>query len=145
MDELALARSRRTDMESHRQERRMIRPRARQGGVTALGFLILVSVFGVIGLATMKLTPLYLQNMRLATLLNDLKEELDGTGPTPASIRISLSKRFDIEGLRVPADDVKINQIRNGYQVRIQHENRAPFIADIWFLVAFDRQVEIQR
>ena len=132
-------------MEPHRQRDR-VRARRTQAGVTALGFLILASVFGVVGLGAIKLTPMYLQNMRLTRVLEDVKEELDGKGTTASNIRISLNKHFDIEGLReVPPDSVKISQVRNGYSVRIQHDNRTPFIADIWFLVAFDKQVEIRR
>jgi hypothetical protein len=29
--------------------------------------------------------------------------------------------------------------------VRIQYEERAPYVADIYLVVAFDKQVEIQR
>lgn len=118
----------------------------RQAGVTALGFLMLASVFGVVGLGGIKLTPMYLQNMRLSRVLEDVKAELDGKGTTASNIRISLNKHFDIEGLRdLPPDSVKISQARNGYSVRIQHDNRAPFIADVWLLVEFDEQVEIRR
>lgn len=116
-----------------------------QAGITAIGFLFLAAVFGVIGLAAIKLVPLYMQNMRLTTVLNDMERELQGEGRTPTSLRNELSQRLAVEGVRVPRESVNISQVRNGYQVRIEHENRTPFIADIWFLVVFDKQVEISR
>lgn len=119
--------------------------RRRQSGITAIGFLILASLFGVVGFAGLKLVPMYIQNMRLNTVLEDVRDELDGKNSTPGAIRVAVGKRFDVEGITLPRENVKIDQVRNGYQLSIQYENRAPFIADIWFLVAFDKQVEIRR
>jgi hypothetical protein len=115
----------------------------RQTGVTAIGFLFLATVFGIIGLGVMRVLPLYLENMRLSTVLDDIERDLNGS--TPQGIRIEMAKRFSIEGVRVPTENVNISQVRDGYQVRVQYENRAPFIADIWFLVAFDKQVLVRR
>lgn len=138
-------------MEPHRNANRLSaglrrRPAStarRQAGITAIGFLFLAAVFGLIGLGAMRLVPLYLENMRLSTVLDDLQR--DANGLTPQGIRIEMAKRFSIEGVRVPTENVKISQVRDGYQVRVQYENRAPFIADIWFLVAFDKQVLVRR
>jgi hypothetical protein len=119
--------------------------RKRQTGVTVIGFLILATLFGVVGFAGLKLVPMYLQNMRLSTVLQDVQNELSGKGATPAAIQREINKRFAVEGIRLPIDQVKINQGRNGYEVRIQYENRAPYVADVWLLVAFDKRVEIRR
>ena len=76
-------------MESYRQGHRVTVPaRHRQGGITVIGFLILASLFGVVGLAGMKLVPMYLQNMRLSTILDDMETEFNGE-PTPATIKTS--------------------------------------------------------
>lgn len=134
-------------MEPHRTEYRMknLTLRRRQTGITAIGFLILASLFGVVGFAGLKLVPMYIQNMRLDTVLEDVRNELDGKNSTPGAIRVAVGKRFDVEGITLPRENVKIDQVRNGYRLSIQYENRAPFLADIWFLVAFDKQVEIRR
>ena len=133
-------------MESYRQGHRVTMVcRHRQAGITVIGFLILASLFGIVGLAAMKLVPMYLQNMRLSTLLEDVKTELDGTGASPATIQRELYRRVSVEGLRLPAENVTITQGKDGQQLRIQYENRASYVANIWLLVAFDKQVEIKR
>jgi len=133
-------------MEPHRQQHRVAtRSPRRQAGVTALGMLILVCVFGLIGLSALKITPLYLQNMRISTVMDDLKADMDGKGATAANLRLYLNQRLYVEGVDVGAEDVKITPAGNGYAVRIQYDNRTPFLGDAWFLVAFDRQIEIQR
>lgn len=133
-------------MESYRKGHRMnIGARSRQRGVTVLGFLILAVLFGVIGLAAIKVTPMYIKNMRLSRVLQDTQEELNGKGPNPTSIRQEIAKRFSIEDINLPSDNIKITQSKSGYTVRIQYENRVPYIADVWLLIVFDKQVEIRR
>lgn len=117
----------------------------KQAGVTALGFLFLAAVFGILGFAVIKLIPLYMQNLRLTSVMNEMASDTENQGMSPGSIRVELDKRLDIEGMTLPREDVTIRQASGGYQLRIQHEARTPFIAGIWFLLAFDKQVEIKR
>ena len=119
--------------------------RRRQAGITAIGFLVLACVFGVVGLAALKIVPLYMQKMRLSTVLNDMERELQASGQTPQSIRNELEKRFSIEGVQIPREDIKITQVRDGYEVRIQQEARTAFVADLWFVLVLDEQAEIRR
>jgi hypothetical protein len=117
----------------------------RQVGITALGFLILATIFGMVGFGGIKLAPLYMQKMRIGTVLQDLKEDLDGTGAASGALRRDLVQRLYIEGIRVEPDDVVITPTNVGYTVSIQYDNRTSFIADISFLVAVDEQIEIRR
>jgi hypothetical protein len=134
-------------MESYRKGYRMnAGVRRRQRGITMLGFLILAVLFGTIGLAGIKITPMYIKNMRLSRVLQDTQQELNGKGANPAVIRQEIAKRFSIEDINLPTDSIKIAQNKtNGYTVRIQYENRVPYIADVWLLIVFDKQVEIRR
>lgn len=132
-------------MEPNRKKYRVANGPRRQAGVTAIGFCILASVFGVIGLAVMKITPLYLQNHRLITVMDDLKAEMDGKGTTAGNLRLYLQKRLYVEGIDVAPESVKIRPTGNGYNVAIEYDNRTPFVADVWLLVAFDKQVQIRR
>ncbi len=133
-------------MEPHRRPYRIDNSRhRRQAGMTALGALLLASVFGIVGLAALKITPLYVQGMRVKTVLADLKEELDGRGTTASNLRLDLSSRLYVEGISLGRDDVKITPGTNGYTVRVQYDNRSRFLADIWFLIDVDEQIEIRR
>lgn len=133
-------------MEPHRRPYRIDNPRRRrQAGITALGGLLLASVFAVVGLAALKITPLYVQGMRVKTVLADLKEDLEGRGTSASTIRNDLSSRLYVEGISLRGDDLKITPVTNGYTVRVQYDNRSRFLADIWFLVLIDEQIEIRR
>lgn len=119
--------------------------RRRQAGITAIGFLILASLVGVVGFAGLKLFPMYMARMRIDTILDDIERDYQTAGRSATEIRADLNGRMAVEGLRLPRDAVSVKPSRNGYQVRIQHEDRQLFIADIYFLLMYDRQVEVPR
>jgi hypothetical protein len=123
----------------------MTATRHKQAGITALGFLILATLVGVVGLAVLKIAPMYIKNMRMSTILDDVERELSGQSPTPTSIRQELAKRFSVEDINMDIEALKIVQSKNGYSLRVQYEERAPYVADIYLVVAFDKQVEIRR
>ena len=133
-------------MESHRQRHRMKgATRHSQAGITALGFLILAILVGVIGFAVMKVTPMYIKNMRMNTIMNDVQRDLSGQSPTPQSIRNELSRRFSVEDINLDIDAMKITQSKNGYTLHVQYDERASYIANMYLVVAYDNQVEITR
>lgn len=133
-------------METHRYRYRMKHAtRHSQAGITALGFLILAALVGVVGFAVMKVTPMYIKNMRMTTILDDVARELSGQSPTPQTIRNELYRRFSVEDINLDSDEIKIAQSKNGYSLHVQYENRASYLADIYLLVAYDKQVEITR
>jgi hypothetical protein len=119
--------------------------RQSQAGMTALGFLILAVLVGAVGFAVLKVTPMYIKNMRMDTILDDVKRDLSGNGPTPQSIRYELAKRFSVEDVNLDVDALKITQSKNGFTLRVQYDERASYVANVYLVVAYDKQVEITR
>jgi hypothetical protein len=133
-------------MESHRHGHRMTGPtRHSQAGITALGLLILASLVGVVGLAVVKVAPMYINNMRMTRVLDDVADEMSGQNATPQSIRNELQRIFIVEDIRLASDELKIAPSKNGYSVSVQYEKRASYVADIYLLMAYEKQVEITR
>ena len=128
-----------------RRHRMTASTRHAQAGMTALGFLILAALFGVVGLAALKVTPMYIKNMRMNTILTDIEQELSGQSPTPQSIRFELARRFSVEDIDFKTDEVKITPSKTGYSLRVQYEARALYAANLYLLVVYDKQVEITR
>lgn len=131
-------------MESHRQEY-PVSARHREAGITVIGFLLLAVIFGLIGFAIIKIVPLYMERMRVQTVLEDLKDELSGASNTALSIRQALDARFYVENLDVPREEIAISRSGNGWLIQITREARAPFIADLSFVVDIDEQIELGR
>ena len=133
-------------MESHRKGHRMTgATRHSQAGITALGFLILAILVGVVAFAAMKVTPMYIKSMRMNTILDDVQRELSGGSPTPQAIRNELARRFSVEDITLGVDAMKITQSKNGYTLHVQYDERASYIANMYLVVAYDKQVEITR
>jgi len=120
--------------------------RNKQSGMTAIGFVILALIVALIGFAGLKLTPVYLEHMKIVTTLKDVKETLDGQNPSIQDIRTSINKRLVVEMVyEVKTNDFKIRKTESGYEVRIQYERRTPYVGNVYLLAVFNDAVEILR
>ena len=120
--------------------------KSRQAGMTTLGLIILVTFIGLFAFGGIRLTPIYLNYMKVAGVVSGIQQEFDGTNATRAMIRKSISRRFDIESVGViAAKDVKVTKVDGGYEVAATYSHKAPFIANVSFLVDFDSRVIVRR
>ena len=120
--------------------------RSRQQGITAIGFILLAAVFLVVGFAGLKLTPLYLEHMKVVAVLKDVKKDLDGKNPSIQEIRSAIGKRLTVEMIRtMKSQDFKIRKTEEGFEVRAQYERRTPYLGNLYLLGVFNDAVEIRR
>ena len=118
----------------------------RQAGMTSLGVIILVSFIGIFAFAGIRLTPVYLNYMKIAGVVSGVHKEYDGLNATRAEISRSVSRRFDIESVGVIiAKDVKVTKVDGGHEVAATYSHKAPFIANISFVVDFDKRVIVRK
>lgn len=118
----------------------------RQQGMTLIGMVIVAMIAGIFVLAAIRLIPIYLEYMKIDAALDAMKIDLDGSNAGPGQIRTSLERRFDIDDVKsIRSRDVVIERTANGYVVRADYEGRTPFIANVYFLVDFDKSVEVLR
>lgn len=114
--------------------------------MTTLGLIILVAFVGMFAFAGLRLTPVYLNYMKVAGVLNGVHEEFDGTNPSRSAIRSSISRRFDVESVsEITAREVTVTSVDQGFEVRAKYNHIAPFISNVSFLVHFDRAVVVRR
>ena len=118
----------------------------RQAGMTTLGLIILVSFVGIFAFAGIRLTPVYLNYMKIAGVIDGIYKEFDAKDPTSLEIRKSLTRRFDIESVgEIDAKDVKVKKVDGGIEVAATYSHKAPFVANVYFLVDFDKRVTVRR
>ena len=118
----------------------------RQAGITTLGLVILVAFAGLFAFAGIRLTPVYLNYMKVVGVVDGVREEFDGTGASRSQIRSSISRRFDIESVGIiTAKDVKVLKVDGGHEVAATYSHKAPFIANVSFVVDFDKRVLVRR
>jgi hypothetical protein len=120
--------------------------RKRQQGITAIGFLIIAGMVGLIGYAGIRLIPVYMTQMKIRKLLSDLETEYAGQNPSPTALQSAIGKRLDIEMIDFPdRKDFRINKTDGGFEVSVAYEDRAPFMANLFIVAEFDNAVEIRR
>ena len=120
--------------------------KSKQAGITLIGFVLLAAVFGIVIFAGMKVFPLYLERMRIGTVLGDIQEELGTGGNTPQSIKYALDNRFYVESLPPLArGEYEIERSTGGFLVKIHRESRSSFLADLSFVMEINEQIEISR
>jgi len=120
--------------------------RARQQGITVISFVIAVVFIGAFAFAGLKILPFYLEQMKVTSILGDVKRDMDSNAPTIAQIRTAIAKRLDIEMVTgIKTQEFAIKKSGKGYIVKAHYENRAPYIANLYLVVVFDKQVEIIR
>jgi hypothetical protein len=118
----------------------------REEGMTTLGLIILVAFVGLFAFAGLRLTPVYLNYMKVLGVLNGVHEEFDGTNPSRSAIRSSIARRFDVESVtEITAREITVTSVDKGYEVRANYSHTAPFIANVSFSVQFDKAVLVRR
>jgi hypothetical protein len=118
----------------------------RERGMTTLGLIILVAFVGLFAFAGIRLTPIYLNYMKVLGVINGVQEEFDGANASRSAIRSSISRRFDVESVsEITAREVTVTSVDGGYEVRAQYSHIAPFIANVSFSVEFDKAVLVRR
>ena len=122
------------------------RNRRQQAGMTTLGLIILVIFVGLFAFAGLRLTPVYLNYMKVVGVVDGVHKEFDGANATRSVIRTSISRRFDIDSVSIiTAKDVKVTQVDGGFEVAATYSHKSPFIANVSFVVDFDKRALVRR
>jgi len=118
----------------------------RQAGITTLGFIILALFIGLIAFGAIRLTPVYLNYMKVVGVVDGVVTEFDGQKPTRQAMRTSISRRFDVESVSVlTAREVTVTAVDGGFEVSAVYDHTSPFIGNISFTVHFDKTELVRR
>jgi hypothetical protein len=118
--------------------------RNRQLGVTAIGWLVLLTPVAVVVYAGIRLTPVYLNYMKVAKAMDQAGSELKSGGVNPQSIRATIDRHFEIDMVEYPTTkDMKITKDGSAWLVESQYDDEAPLFANLSLHVAFDKKVKI--
>jgi len=119
--------------------------RSKQTGVTFIGWVILLIPVAICIYAGMRLTPVYLNYMKVAKTLDQLKGEIKGNdAANVVEIRRTIQKHFDVESVDYPeAKDIKITRDGRSWVVTAAYDDQAPLFTNIFILVTFDKSVTL--
>jgi len=114
--------------------------RNRQLGVTAIGWLILLTPFAIVIYAGIRLAPIYLNYMKVAKAMDQAGNELKSGGANPTSIKTAIDRHFEIDMVEYPATkDMKITRDGSDWVIECQYDDEAPLFANVSLHVTFDK------
>ena len=115
----------------------------RQRGVTFIGWIILLIPVAIAGYVVIRLVPIYLNYMRVAHSVEQTASEMktnDVSTLTPALIRATLAKHFDIDSITFPdVRDLSVTRDGEGWTIEAKFEDSAPLFGNISLIVDFDK------
>lgn len=118
----------------------------REEGITAVGALILATFVALFAFGILRLTPVYLNYMKISGVLEGVYKEFDSQNPARSAIRRSIGRRFDVESVSViTAREIKVTPDNGGFLIEAVYDHTVPFISNVYFTVKFDKQVLVRR
>lgn len=119
--------------------------RTKQRGVTLIGWIVLLIPVAIVFYAGIRLAPVYLNYMKVARTLEQVKSEYKGgDAGSQTLIRSSIEKHFNIESVDYPTiSDVKITRDGRTWVVQAAYDDQAPLFSNVFILVTFDKTVTL--
>jgi len=120
--------------------------RQHQQGMTNVAILLTILGVLIIFRAAMVLLPLYFDDTEVGIILDNV--EAAGTITTRSSdkvIKSELERRLSNNGINITTDGVRVSRTRDALTIVWDYENRGHFLANIDFVLTFQRQKVISQ
>lgn len=119
--------------------------RNRQQGVTTIGFILMAAVAVLILFGGLRIFPMYMENMKIVKILEDVSSQQQGSKTSVAKIRTAIGKRLNIEAVStLKTKDFIVKKTRTGYTIRAQYDASAPYFGNLYLVAKFDDLVEVK-
>jgi hypothetical protein len=116
-----------------------------QRGITFVGWLILLVPVALCVYAGIRITPVYLNYMKVTHTLESIKTEIPNETASAEGIRGTIGKHFQIDSLDYPdVKDLKITRDNGTWKIEANYEDQAPLFANISILITFDKIVKLK-
>ena len=103
-----------------------------QGGMTLIGFVIVLGVVGFFAYIAMRLVPMYSEYYAVKQALKGLEAEPGIANRDPAKIQDLFFRRLYISyAENVKPEHVKIERVDGGWNMRVDYEVRKPLMANL--------------
>ncbi len=116
----------------------------RQKGMTLIGFIIGASLVAFVAVLAMRMVPVYFEYMSVKEAMKKVAEEPGAWNASPASIRGSLSKYFDVSYVdTVKPAQIKLVRDRSGKYLQLEYEVRRPVAGNLYMVAVFEHRQPI--
>ena len=116
----------------------------KQGGVTLLGFILILGVAGLFIYVGMKVIPMYSEYYAVRQSMDGLALEPGINNASPDRIRNLFFRRLYVNySENVKKDDLKIERMAGGWKMTVKYEVRRPMIANLDVVGNFEYMKEL--
>ena len=123
-----------------------MRTRAKQNGITMIGFIMLLGVLGFVAYSVMKLWPVYIEYFGVVKSMKALQSDASIETDSIDVIRRKLNLQYDVQYVdeqHVPPGAAQLITANGQHSLRIAYDRDLPFIYNIDLLVHFDHTVDL--
>lgn len=115
----------------------------KNGGLTLIGFLIVLSVSLFFAYAGMRVIPIYLEYHALINAMDNLAKESGAKKLPPSRIKLRIENSLwaSYASNNIKKEHMRISKKSEGVNLRIRYEVRKPFLGNIDIIAKFDRSV----
>ena len=110
-----------------------------QGGMTLIGFVIVLGLVGFFAYIAMKLVPMYSEYYAVKQALKGLQQEPGIANRDPAKIQDLFFRRLYISyAENVKPANVEIERVESGWEMHVAYEVRKPLVGNLDVVGKFD-------
>ena len=90
--------------------------------------------------------PIYLDYMKVARSLEQVRDEHSAIQTNPNLLRRSLERRWDVEDVTgISWKEIEIKKVSDGYTMEANYEVEQQFVYNVYLMVKFDKIVTVQQ
>jgi hypothetical protein len=113
--------------------------------MTFIGLLCILVLAGFVGYAGIRLTPVYLNYMKLVRTLESAATEFKGEAPNLDGVRKSIDRHWAIEDITgIDQKDIEITKDDAGLTLHAVYDDSVPYIGNVSLTAHFDKTVKVQ-
>ena len=118
-----------------------------QQGLGIIGWLVTLSIAGLLATTAIQLTPVYIEYFTIKKTMENMQNDSSLKGATNNEIFNSFAKRLDISQIRVlkPREDYSVKKIKgkNAHALTVDYEVRRKLLGNVSLIAAFNHSVEV--
>ncbi len=117
-----------------------------QRGMSSVGWIGVVAIFGLLVITFFKVFPIYYENFKVKNALKGVAQDTEVDAKSKRAIWESLQKRLFVDEVRsIKREDVKIERADNKTTVTITYESRDDYIGNLFIGGRFTESIVIDR
>lgn len=117
-----------------------------QQGLTTLGWIAVIGIFGLLVVSGFKILPMYLDFFKVKSVMESLIDDESVNVRSKADMWLAMSKRLQINDVSsLKRENVTFSREEDVTTVTADYEVRKPYLAELFIGAHFTYSVEIKR